>query len=226
MNIEVNLQRTRLGKIGLFDAENPGAFPAAGMQRDNLNRVAAIATRLDELVVSQTTAHTGSMGGTQRKNNALGAIKEDLTDLSQASLALEDEIPGVRADFALPTQNRDQLWIDLADAVPGKLTPHLPIFIEAGLESDFLTDLAADVALYNAADDAQESDDASGGGDTQEISKLISEAVVLIKKLDVFAQIRFKKATTEPWLARWDIASKLGDPRRAHRKTDESKATA
>lgn len=219
MNIEVNLQRTRLSNIGLFDANNAGAFPVAGMQRANLSRLAAIGSRLDSLVTSQNIARTGSIGGTKKKDDVLGAIRADLTDLSQVSLAMEDEFPALRAAFALPTQNRDQLWLDLAATVPEKLAPALDAYIEAGLAPDFLPDLAADIAAYHAAHAERQDDDADGSGDTSEIKTLVSEATKIIKKLDVYAQIRFPKDTAHPeWLPRWDTASRLGDPRRAHRK--------
>lgn len=219
MNISINLQRTRLSNIGLFDGNNAGAFPLAGMQRDSLTRLAVIAARLDTLVMSQNVAHSGSMGNTRLKDDALDAIKADLTDLSQASIALEDQFPALRLAFTLPIQDRDQLWLDLAGTVPTKLTPALSTFIEAGLDPNFLPDLAADIALYNQAADNRENADTGGSGDTSEISALITEAVALVKKLDVFAQLRFPKAAAHPeWLPRWDTASKLGDPRRAHRK--------
>ncbi len=220
MNISINLQRTRLSNIGLFDQGNAGAFPLSGMQRDNLSRLAAIGTRLNGLIASQNVARTGSIGGTKIKDDALSAIVADLTDLSQVSIAMEDEFPQLRAAFALPTQNRDQLWLDLAGTVPEKLAPALAQYIEAGLEPDFLADLAADIAAYNQAYDDQQDDDTGGSGDTTEIKKLVSEATKIIKKLDVFAQIRFPKDPAHPeWLPRWNTASRLGDPRRAHRKT-------
>ncbi len=47
------LQRSRLKRILVFDANNSGAFPASGAMRDVLARMSALDGELDELASSQ-----------------------------------------------------------------------------------------------------------------------------------------------------------------------------
>ena len=209
------LQRARLGRVLVFDADNAGAFPASGLMRTVLVRMATLNAELDELAPSQETATVSGKSGTVTIHQYLDAVHDDLVSLSEISQAVEDDHPELRDLFRLPDDRRQQKWIDMADAVPAKLTPHLALFQEYGLEDDFLPDLAADVADYKAAFGGRSGERQSRSGDTRDIEVKIVEGKRLVKKLDVFAGRRFKG---DPALmGRWMEASTLGGGARAHR---------
>ena len=210
------LQRSRLKRIGVFDTDNPGAFPASGLMRTVLVRVAALDAELDDLAPSQETATVSGKSGTVTIHQYLDAVHDDLVSLSEISQAVEDDHPELRDLFRLPTDERQQRWIDMADAVPAKLTPVLALFEEQGLEPNFLSDLAADVAAYKAAFGGRSGHRQSRSGDTKDIEVKIVEGKRLVKKLDVFAGRRFK--SNAALFGRWMEASTLGDGVRAHRK--------
>ena len=67
--------------------------------------------------------------------------------------------------------------------MPAKLTPHLALFEEYGLEPNFLADLQADVAAYNAAFAERSSHVQSRSGDTGDIESKVVEGKRLVKKL-------------------------------------------
>ena len=210
------LQRSRLKRILVFDANNSGAFPASGAMRDVLTRIQALDGELDALAPSQETAQAQSKGATVTLNQLLDAVHDDLVDVSEISQVLEDDNPALRDLFRLPDNRRNQNWIDMAAAVPDKLTPHLALFEEYGLEPDFLPDLQADVAAYNEAFGDRSGHIQSRSGDTRDIDAKIVEGKKLVKKLDVFAGRRFKSNPT--LLGSWLEASTLGDGIKAHRK--------
>lgn len=210
------LQRGRLGRILVFDADNAGAFPASGAMRETLARMTALQSELNELAPSQETAQAQSKGATVTLNGLLEAVHDDLVDLSEISQALEDEHPELRDLFRLPSNERQQNWMDAAAAVPAKLTPHLALFEEYGLEPNFLQDLQDDVAAYNAAFAERSGHVQSRSGDTGDIDIKIVEGKRLVKKLDVFAGRRFKSNPT--LMGRWLEASTLGVGVKAHRK--------
>ena len=136
------LQRGRLGRILVFDADNAGAFPASGAMRETLARMAALDAELGELAPAQETALAQSKGATVTLNGLLEAVHDDLVDLSEIAQALQDEHPALRDLFRLPDNKRNQNWMDAAAAVPEKLTPHLALFQEYGLEDGFSRRLA------------------------------------------------------------------------------------
>ena len=209
------LQRGRLKRILVFGTDNPTAFPATGAMRNALARMASLDGELDALAPSQETAFSQSKGATVTLHGLLEAVHADLVSLSQISQAVEDDNPALRDLFRLPAVNRQQNWIDMADAVPEKLTPHLALFQDYGLEQDFLPDLAADVAAYKAAFGGRSGQRQSRSGDTHDIEAKIVEGKRLVKKLEVFAGRRF--ASDPALMGRWMEASTLGDGVRAHR---------
>ena len=210
------LQRSRLKRILVFNTDNPTAFPANGVMRTVLTRMAALDAELDDLAPSQETATVTGKSGTVTIHRYLDAVHDDLVSLSQISLAVEEDHPALRDLFRIPTQQRQLNWIDLADAVPAKLTPHLALFQEYGLEDDFLSDLATDVADYKAAFGGRSGQRQSRSGDTRDIEVKVVEGKKLVKKLDVYAGRRFKSDAS--LMGRWMEASTLGDGIRAHRK--------
>jgi len=211
------LQRSRLKRILVFDADNAGAFPASGAMRETLTRMQTLDAELDALAPSQESALAQSRSATVTLRGLLDAVHDDLVDLSEISQALEDDHPEVRDLFRLPTKERQQNWIDAADAVPAKLTPHLALFEDYGLEPDFLADLQADVAAYKAAFGERSGDHQGRSGDTRSIEDKIVEGKKLVKKLDAFAGRRFK--SNPALLGRWLEASTLGSGIKSHRKT-------
>lgn len=208
-------QRSRLKRILVFDADNAAAFPTAGMMRDVLVRMKALDSELDALAPSQETATAQSKGGTVTLRGLMDAIHDDLVDLSEISQAVEDDHPEVRSLFRLPDNERAQNWMDAADAVPAKLTPHLAMFEEYGLEPTFLQDLSDDVAAYKAAFGGRSGDHQNRAGDTRDIEMKIVEGKKLVKKLDVFAGRRFKSDAA--LMGSWMEASTLGSGIKAHR---------
>lgn len=209
------LQRARLKRILVFDADNAGAFPASGLMRDVLTRMRTLDSELDALAPSQENAFAQSKGATVTLNQLLDAVHDDLVDLSEISQAVEDDHPEIRSLFELPTNRHQQNWMDAADAVPAKLTPYLALFEEYGLEPNFLLDLQADVAAYNAAFGDRSGDHQNRSGDTRDIETKIIEGKKLVKKLDVFAGRRFK--SNPALMGSWLEASTLGTSVKAHR---------
>ena len=211
------LQRSRLKRILVFNTDNPTAFPATGVMRTVLTRMATLDSELDNLAPSQETAQATGKSGTVTIHQYLDAVHDDLVSLSEISQAVEDDNPALRDLFRLTGDKRQMRWIDMADAAPAKLTPHLALFQEYGLEDNFLPDLAADVAAYKAAFGERSGQSQSRSGDTRDIEAKIIEGKRLVKKLDVFAGRRFKSDAS--LMGRWMEASTLGDGVRAHRVT-------
>ena len=209
------LQRSRLKRILVFDTDNPTAFPATGVMRTVLVRMATLDSELDALAPSQETATVLGKSGTVTIHQYLDAVHADLVSLSEISQAVEDDNPALRDLFRLPKDERQLNWIDLADAAPAKLTPHLALFKEYGLEDDFLPDLAADVTAYKDAFGGRSGQRQNRSGDTRDIEVKVIEGKRLVKKLDVFAGRRFKSDAA--LFGRWMEASTLGNGVRAHR---------
>ncbi len=218
------LQRSRLKRILVFDSQTSAlGFPAQGTMRDVLTRMAALDAELDALAPSQETAFAQSKGKTVTLHQLLDAVHDDLVDLSGISQAVEDEHPELRSLFRLPDNERQANWIDMAAAVPDKLAPHLALFQEYGLEPAFLPDLTADLAAYNAAFAGRSGHRQSRSGDTDAIEAKIEEGKRLVKKLAVYAKIRFKHDSA--LMGQWFEASTLGDAIKAHRAAPATPAT-
>ncbi len=185
--------------------------------RDVLTRIAALDSELDALAPSQETEFAQSKGKTVALTQLLDAVHDDLVNLSEISQAVDGDHPELRDMFRLPTNDRQQNWMDAARAVSAKLTPHLTLFEDYGLEAGFLPDLAADVSAYDEAFAARSGHIQSRSGDTDAIDTKIVEGKRLVKKLAVFGKIRFK--SNADLMGKWLEASTLGDGIKAHRST-------
>ncbi|MEO7099790.1 MAG: hypothetical protein ABI162_10545 [Luteolibacter sp.] len=100
-------------------------------------------------------------------------------------------------------------------------TPHAALFIEFEMDANFLTDLAADIALLEKANDSQGSGLSDQVGGTAELSAEAVKGIKLRKQLLPLVRNKFKK---EPGiLAEWESASHLV---RVKRSAGREKAAA
>ncbi len=226
MTIDDALQDSRLGRILVFDTDYPGAFPvlATSLQRKNLTRLREIDALISAETGEQDAAKRFAVAATGKKNLRLSAIKADLTDLSIIADGIDDPDFDYQTLFSLPVNARESTWIAQARTTGEKLTPHLALFAEFGLAPDFIADLTADLAAYDSDVPEQDSTDGARSASTKGIAALIEEQKRLVKQLDTYAQIRQRQTHAAMWNT-WDVISKLGDARKAHRAATKNTAT-
>ena len=216
MTISQYLQRDRFGRGLNFVGGHSGLVPQTGAQRSNVQALQGAYDDLMWLGGEQNSAKDAGKSGTVLLSNLLAAIKADLTDLSQIAQAVDDEHPELHSLFRLPSENRDGVWIDAAKAALINLPPHLALFVEYGLEANFLVDLQADLTAYQTRDAARDSAHGDHREDTAAIANAVARGVKALQKLDTFLNITLRG--NPDLLAAWQQAARLGDPRRAHRQ--------
>lgn len=213
MNRRQVAQLGRGQRVIAFSVENPSYF-VAGKAAQLLGVVQTQIGVIRTLAGQQEAATGAALGATEGKSGLIDAISEDIVHIARTFDTLKKHNPGLTVVFERPAR-RDEAIIAAARAFAINALPLKQQFIDWGMEADFLEDLGADIAAYDAAAQTQDTRYAGREGDTGDLEVATKVLVGAIDDLDTLMSnvLRANAAT----LGQWREASHYEKPPRAHR---------
>jgi hypothetical protein len=191
-------------------------FAPNGVAQQKAARFAAVI----EGIQTKAAEQEGGIGETRQhtlgRKEARTELRLDLEAINRAA-----RIMGVENEFPLPPEGNDKELLNAARAFARNALPLKAQFIAHEMPEDFLEDLAADIAAFEAAvakqSDARGSHVAAG----EVLDDLFDEGTDLQRDLDGFMRNKF--ANNAEVLAEWTRASHV--ERAPRRKKPEGEST-
>ena len=155
-------------------------------------------------------------GSTLAKEELEDALREDLKDIARTARAIEagsPPQPGFATPYPLPRDGTQRSLIAHARSVLALVKGNAALidrFTAYELPADFVTDLEADLAAFDAATDSQADDRISGVEDTATARRLLVEGRAAVVQLN--ASVRNKYRRQPEILAAWRTASRVDRP--------------
>ncbi len=213
------MERTQVAQLGrgqrvvAFGAENPALF-ASGKAAQLIGSVQTQIGVIRQIAGQQDAATGAAQGATGTKNSLVAAIWDDLVHITRTFRTLKKRNPVIDVDFLMPPE-RNEAIVAAARAFAINALPLKQDFIDWGMESDFLDDLNADIAAYDAAAQTQDTRYAGRESDTDDLEVATKTLVGAIDDLDtLMSNILRSNAAV---LGKWREASHYEKPPRAHR---------
>lgn len=204
-------QQTRrlatLGRIVVFGNMYAGDFPAGSKAAELLDLIKAAEAEAKAGSTTQETGDGAKRAGSQTKAALYDELYEDLRAISRTAKALADEIPGLGQKFRMPRSPSYTEVLTTARAFLADATPIAAKFIEFEMPADFIADLTADIAAFEAAEDDQGAGLTNRVGATRTIAQAIMAGSAAARKLDPL--MRNKYRNDPPKLAEWFSASRV-----------------
>ena len=198
-----------------FVAQNINDFSAGGAGRQLFAQLQAQVATVEQLAAAHGTGISQARQGTQTRAEARDALQADIDAIYSAARTM-----GVENQFPRPTLNNDEALLQAADVYGVNALPLKTQFIAHELPSDFLEDLTADKAAFQAAIASQ----ANAVGDhisaRRELDDALDDAVRTVRKLS--GVIKVKYANNAGRLAEWTSASHIEAPPRRAKPTSST----
>src|SRR5437763_9109134 len=161
-------------------------FAVNGVAQQTATQFAAKIAQIE----AKAAAQTGGIGQARQHPSSRGEARRELRiDLEAINRAAR--IMGLQNEFALLAEGNDRLLLNGARAFAANALPLKAQFIAHEMPEDFLEDLAADVAAFEAA--VAKQSDARGGhvAAGEVVDDLFDEGTELKRDLDGFMRNKF-----------------------------------
>jgi hypothetical protein len=214
MNDRQYAQYESFVRILAFTAGHSADFQATSPGGRAITDLTRITTALAPLTDSRIGGEPS--GSTLAKEELEDALREDLNDIARTARAIEagsPPQPGFATPYPLPRDGTQRSLIAHARQVLALLKGKAPLiaqFTAYELPADFVTDLEADLAAFDAATDSQADDRISGVEDTATARRLLVEGRAAVVQLN--ASVRNKYRRQPEILAAWRTASRVDRP--------------
>jgi hypothetical protein len=214
MNDSESRKHQMFVRVQQFFSTRQPDFPAGSVGKQLASDLGATITELEGHAANEASSSGTARQGTVTRAEARAALRDDLEAINRTARNL-DEVAGLHEQFRLPRGSNDQHLVNAARAFATDALPLKAQFIAHELPSDFIENLNADIAAFDAAI----SDQTEGLGDriaaTAAIDDAIERGSVLVRKLDTI--VRNKYANNSAVLAEW--TSKSHTERAPRKKT-------
>ncbi len=193
------------GRIDGFAKLYPADFPAGKKAAELLAIIRQAATDAIGHGTTQATSDGGSRAGSQTKAELYDDLYEDLQAINRTAKSMAHEIPGLDEKFRMPRSAGYGAVLTAARAFQTDATPLKAQFLEYELPEDFLTDLAADIAAFEQAEDDQGDGLTGRVGATRNIEEAIRAGTAAVRRLDPILKNKYRSNAGK--LAEWLTAS-------------------
>jgi hypothetical protein len=212
-------------RMRAFGQERTANFPAQSYGAQLFAELNDIAAELMQHAKTQTSKRSAARQGTTSKSAALAAIIEDVEAMSRTARAIAITNPGVAELFRLPRGSNAQVWLSTAHAFATDAVAYKDEFIKFGLPADFIEDLTADIAAYEAAETEQSHSTGAHVAATQAIDTVLERALTLKRQLDAVVRNTYRNdpAALAAWLSATHIER---PPKRRQKATKPTDAPA
>lgn len=197
-----------------FGVEHAASFPAGTLGAELFSTLSAHVAALQTHAAAQSSKAGAGAQGTTSCAAAREALREDLDAISHTARSMSVKTPGLEERFRLPRGNRnDQQLLATARAFATDAVPFKAEFIRHELPADFLDDLAADIAAFEASITEQNRSRDARVSATGSIDEAIGRGIAAVRQLDAIVRNKFRDDPAT--LAAWASASHTERARRA-----------
>ena len=200
----------RLARSSDFGAAHSSTFPAASLGGQKFTALAAEV----ETLAAHATAQAGGKGAAQASTHSKRAARDDvrrkMVAIRETALAMDEEIPGVSANFRIPRANGDQALINSARAFVVSATPLKAQFLLREIPATFLEDLTAAINAFEAAVNEKNAHTEKRITATAAIRAALERGAKLLRELDPIARNKFRNDPAT--LAAWESATHVARP--------------
>jgi hypothetical protein len=197
------------GRIVEFGTLYPGDF-TAGKTREFFAQIVAAEKKAQKAAADQASSGGLKKSGTLTKADFYDDLYEDLKAINLTAKSIADEVPGLEAKFRMPRSPSYTAVLIAARAFLQDATPLKAKFVEYEMPADFLTNLAADIEAFDAAEDDQDEGHTTRSGATKEIVEAVGEGSKALRKLDPLLRNKYRDEPVT--LAEWFAASHVERP--------------
>lgn len=193
------------GRVSQYGITESSFFPPRTLGATLFADLGVIVAELNSLAAKQASSTNSIKQGTTTKGVARENLNEDLEAISRTARAAGEVLPGLEDKFRLPRgKANDQELLAAARAALADAPAWQATFIEYGLPADFLEDLNADIAAFQAASDAQAASRSQRITATAAIDDLIERGMKIVRRLDAIVRNTFRNDPAK--LAAWESA--------------------
>lgn len=155
----------------------------------------------------QISSDGGARQNYEIAEEANDELKELMRDVADFAVTMADEIEGVEEKFRIPRSGGKRGRIARARAFASDAVPHKSIFIERGLETNFIDDLNTKTDALEQALSAAVAETARRVGSTETRMLAHKESNKTITRLDPIVRKFYRTKAAK--LAEWDFASHI-----------------
>jgi hypothetical protein len=130
-------------------------FPAGSRGQELIALVRAAIADFDKHSAGQSSGASDARRSTSNKEAARAALRDDLDQISRTARAMAFEIAGLDQKFRVPRYLNDQKLLETGRAFAADAPAFKVAFIRYAMPADFLEDLAADIAEFEATSQNQ-----------------------------------------------------------------------
>jgi hypothetical protein len=194
-------------------AQRVDDFSAGGAALQLYADLQATIADVEEKANAFGAGRTGAQQGTQ-------TINDTREELLAAMFAIREvsKVMGVEDKFPYPPRTNDEQLLDLAGIYATNALPLKAQLITHELPADFLEDLAADKAAFQAAKSGRLNSVGDHIAAREELDDALARGVEILRKLTSLMKVRY---ANEPGkLAEWMAASHIPRPSRRAKSAD------
>ncbi len=202
-----------------YFAQVTNQFAPNGVAQQKAARFGAVITEIQ----TKAAEHEGGIG--EARQNTVGRkqarieVRLDLATINRAA-----RIMGLENEFPMPPEGNDKELLNAARAFARNALPLKEQFIAHELPEDFLEDLAADTAAFEAAIAKQSETVGNHVAAGEVLDDLFDEGTELQRDLDGFMRNKF--ANNAEVLAEWTRASHVERPPRRKKTVPPATTTS
>jgi len=197
----------RLVRVCDFGAAHADSFPAASVGGQKFAAISAVVDELEAHGANQSSGKGAAQAGTLAKRAARASVREKMIAIRETAQALEETLPGVSANFRVPSNNGDQALINSARAFVEAATPIKSEFIQREMPATFLEDLTAAIELFENAVNEKNTSTERRIAATAAINASLERGAKLVRELDPIVRNKFRGDAAT--LAAWESASRV-----------------
>ncbi len=197
-------------------AQNVNDFSAGGAARQLFANLQVEILNIERLAAAFGSGRSEAKQGTQTINDARDNLFADLIAIREAAKVL-----GVEDKFPYPPRNNDEELVQVAGTYATGALPLKADLIAHELPADFLEDLAADKAAFQAAMAERQNAVGDHIAARRELDDALARGVEIVRKLTSLMKVRY--ANNPGKLAEWAAATHIERaPRRRRTPTPDS----
>jgi hypothetical protein len=204
-------------RVQNFGAARVADFPAGSIGDELFASVRAAVADFDKHSAGQSSGASDARRGTSIKDGARAALSDDLDQMSRTARAMAFKIDGLDEKFRLPRYLNDQKLLETARAFAADAVAFKDAFIRYGMPADFLEDLAADIADFEAASHSQNLGIENQVTATAGVNTARQQGMNAVRQLDAVVRNKYRDDPTT--LAAWERARHIERAKRSKKDT-------
>lgn len=205
MNDKESRIHQKFVRVRQFGNNHAADFAVDSLYAHTLTDLSAVITEVETLSAAEFTARGDALSGTTGRGAGREELRDRLQAIARTVRVMEDEFPGISEKFRVPRNNNGNLLLSTARSFLAEATPLKARLIAHAMPDDFLEELQAAIAAFEAATHDQTTGLGNHIAARVALDEALSRGIELVRKLD--AIVRNKYAHDRAVLAEWTSAS-------------------